>query len=199
MSENSSQEDAYRAQLIARAQRGDEVAFEKLLRDVLPAVRRYLARFRLPPQDLDDVVQDVSLRIWDGISFFRGDAKFTTWCCTVAKNTALNRLKAGVAQRRELSLEQLLEESGVEPAAGIAEVCADSPEQDLQAKQRLAELVEGIEALPAEQRAVLDLRYEQDLDYEEIAQLQRIPVGTVRSRLHRTRNALGLLGDGSAK
>lgn len=196
MSDNLSKEEDCREQLIARAQRGDEAAFERLLRSVTPAMKGYLARFGLSPQDRDDVLQDVSLRIWRGLSSYRGDAQLTTWCCTVARNAVLNRLKGANAQRQELSFEQLLEKSGVEPAAGIAEGCADSPEEHLQAKERLAELVDAFEALPTEQQLIMEMRYERELDYAEIAQLQNVPVGTVRSRLHRVRQAIGLLANG---
>lgn len=133
------------------------------------------------PQDAEDAAQEAMLKAFRGFSGFRGDAKFSTWMYSIATRTCLDLLR----KRREIYSLDLLLEEGAEPVD-------EGPDaySILEARERKAALKTAIAKLPPEFRAALVLTDLQGLPYQEAAQVLDIPLGTVKSRVNRARNAL---------
>jgi len=167
------------AELLARTRRGDEVAFEQLVlrhqRYAFNLAYRVLGDYA----EAEDVTQEAFVRVWRGLSGFRGQARFTTWLYRIVHNLCLNRLPG---LRRELLQTEPLEE-----------VLADSdpsPAELFDAQERLAFLHAQLDRLPGKYRLVLTLRYLQHLSYDEIAAALDVPMGTVKTHIHRARQLL---------
>jgi RNA polymerase sigma-70 factor (ECF subfamily) len=167
------------ADLVRRAQRGDEKAFEELVerhqRFAFNVAYRVLGERR----EAEDITQEAFLRAWRALPGFRGEARFTTWLYRIVRNLCLNRLPS---LRRELrtgdNLEQLLVDKGTSPPAS------------LQAREKLAFLHAQLPSLPRKYRLVLTMRYLEEMSYREIAAQLDLPMGTVKTHIHRARRLL---------
>ena len=163
-------------QAVARAQAGDEAAFAQLVQRYGQPVLSICYASVLNPADAEDLAQEVFLAAWRSLPRFRGDAAFSTWLFTLARNRCIDRA------RRARVRPQLVAESEHAPAA---QYVAD------EAPRRLATAILASAAtLSLPLRQALLLRDIQGLSYEEIAQLQDIPLGTVRSRIAAARSAV---------
>lgn len=133
------------------------------------------------PQDAEDCAQEAMLKAYRGFAGFRGDAQFSTWLYAIATRTCLDALR----KRREVYSLDLLREDGVEPVF-------EGPDaySQLETKERKAALKAAIAKLPPDFRAALVLTDLQGLPYQEAALALDIPLGTVKSRVNRARNAL---------
>lgn len=166
------------ADLVARARRGDEAAFEQLVRRHQRYVFNLAYRVLGDYAEADDMTQEAFVRVWQGLSDFRGQARFTTWLYRIVHNLCLNRI-AGL--QRELCQTEPVEEALVDPASSF----------DLfETREQLAFLHAELDRLPAKYRLVLTLRYLQDLSYAEIASVLDVPIGTVKVHIHRARQIL---------
>jgi RNA polymerase sigma-70 factor (ECF subfamily) len=167
------------AELVARVRQGDEAAFEQLVlrhqRYVFNLAYRVLGDYA----EAEDVTQEAFLRVWRGLSGFRGQARFTTWLYRIVHNLCLNRLPG---LRRELLQ--------IEPPEEILANPAPSPPDLFDARERLAFLHAQLDRLPEKYRLVLTLRYLQEFSYAEIAAALDVPMGTVKTHLHRARRLL---------
>jgi RNA polymerase sigma-70 factor (ECF subfamily) len=167
------------AELVARVWQGDEAAFEQLVlrhqRYVFNLAYRVLGDYA----EAEDVTQEAFLRVWRGLSGFRGQARFTTWLYRIVHNLCLNRLPR---LRRELLQ--------IEPPEEILANPAPSPPDLFDARERLAFLHAQLDRLPEKYRLVLTLRYLQEFSYAEIAAALDVPMGTVKTHLHRARRLL---------
>jgi RNA polymerase sigma-70 factor (ECF subfamily) len=167
------------AELVARARRGDEAAFEQLVlrhqRYAFNLAYRVIGNYA----EAEDVTQEAFVRAWRGLPGFWGQARFATWLYRIVYNLCLNRLPR---LRRELLQAEPLEEAVVNPAP--------APPDVFEVQERLAFLHEELNRLPAKYRLVLTLRYLQDLSYAEIAAALDVPMGTVKTHLHRARRLL---------
>ena len=160
--------------LAARASRGDEPAFVELVRRHERRVYNLALRMLGRPEDARDATQEAFLSCYRSLGGFRGDAAFSTWLHRIALNACYDAL------RRRKDLLGLEEAPDPPPAADHGEAVATS-----------VDVRRSLLAVPQEFRAVLVLHDVQDLGYEEISEILQIPVGTVKSRLHRARVALG--------
>jgi RNA polymerase sigma-70 factor (ECF subfamily) len=166
-------------QLVAKAQSGDECAFEQLVRAHQRYVFNLAYRVLGDRSEAEDVTQETFVRAWRGLPSFRAECRFTTWLYRIARNVCLNRLP-----RLEAELRQT-EELG-QPVA-----CPDpGPDEVLDARERQALLHDALAKLPEKYRLVLTLRYLQGFSYAEIADVLNLPLGTVKTHLHRGREAL---------
>lgn len=177
---------------IEQIRQGEAAAFEELVRRYHRRVYALTYRFVRNEAEAADLTQEIFLRVWQKIDSFRGDAKFSTWLFQIAGNHCKNRLK--YLKRRHHAMHDSLEagfkgDDSQGPAVQIADESADPHEQ--MAGARMQQLVrEKLEELPEAQRDLLLMRDIDDLDYAEIAEATGLPLGTVKSRIHRGRAEL---------
>lgn len=170
-------------ELIQRCRRGDEAAFETLLRRYEKKVYALCRRMCRDEDDAMEAAQDAFLAVWRGIGSFRADARFSTWVYRLTANACLDLLRREKKRGGDLSLD------GEE---GVAEPADPSPTpEELAERQETRRLVrEALRALPDDYRAVLLLRELGQLSYAEIADATGLELGTVKSRISRARLAL---------
>jgi RNA polymerase sigma-70 factor (ECF subfamily) len=166
-------------ELVVRARQGDEAAFEQLVlrhqRYVFNLAYRVLGDYT----EAEDMTQEAFVRVWRGLSGFRGQARFTTWLYRIVHNLCLNRLPG---LQRELLQTEPLEEVLADPGLSPADLFA--------VREQMAFLHAQMDRLPEKYRLVLTLRYLQHLSYDEIAAALEMPMGTVKTHIHRARRLL---------
>jgi RNA polymerase sigma-70 factor, ECF subfamily len=178
---------------VERARSGDRDAFDRLVRAHLPRVWKVVWRVLRHEADTEDVVQETFLAAWRSLANFRGEAAFSTWLHRIAVSRALNHLdRAGERLRRASDpLDAVPDgEAGRTAPAELLAHPDPTPLRALEARERMRRLARCLELLPAPWRAVLALRDGEGMAYEEIASVLGVALGTVRSRLARSRIAL---------
>jgi len=175
-------------QLVARAQRGDKRAFELLVEKYQRKLARLLSRFIRDPAEVEDVTQEAFIKAYRALPAFRGDSAFYTWLYRIGINTAKNYLMA-MGRRAPTSTEVEADEAeGFEEGEQLRDI--NTPESVLLSNE-IAETVNStIEKLPEELRTAIQLREIEGMSYEEIAKVMDCPIGTVRSRIFRAREAI---------
>jgi len=176
------------AELVARVQRGDKKAFELLMLKYQRKILRLLSRFIRDPSEIEDVAQEAFIKAYRALPQFRGESAFYTWLYRIAINTAKNHLVA--SGRRPSSPSEYENEDGetFDETDNLSDI--NTPESML-ATREIAETVNlAIEALPEELRTAIVLREIEGMSYEDIAQSMGCPIGTVRSRIFRAREAI---------
>ena len=175
-------------QLVERAQRGEKRAFELLVIKYQRKLERLLSRIVRDPSEIEDVAQEAFVKAYRALPNFRGDSAFYTWLYRIGINTAKNYLIAQ-GRRAPTSTEYDSEEAeGFEDAVGLRDI--NTPEAELMSKQIGRTVNEAIDALPEELRTAITLREIDGLSCEEIAKIMDCPIGTVRSRIFRAREAV---------
>lgn len=179
------------APLVERVQRGDMRAFEMLVVKYQRRIERLIARIVRDPDAVQDMAQETFVRAWRALPGFRGESAFYTWLYRIAVNTARKSL---VERRRDPVVPEGPAVSDVEDegtfVAGLEPSHEDTPEAWL-ASQEVAQAVnDAIEALSEDLRQAIVLREIEGLGYEEIAAVMNCPIGTVRSRIFRAREAI---------
>ena len=173
-------------QLVQRAQRGDLRAFDLLVLKYQVRIAALVSRYVSDAGEVEDVTQEAFIKAFRALGKFRGDSAFYTWLYRIAANAAKNYL---VAKRRRPGADASIEDAEGFGEAGVLLESA-SPEA-LAMGSELAEVVESaLNALPEELRAALMLREFDGLSYDDIADVLCCPVGTVRSRIYRAREAI---------
>ena len=175
-------------QLVERAQRGDKQAFELLVEKYQRKLARLLSRFIRDPAEVEDVTQEAFIKAYRALPAFRGDSAFYTWLYRIGINTAKNYLVA-MGRRAPTSTEVEAEEAErFEEGEQLRDI--NTPESVLLSKE-IAETVNAtIEKLPEELRKAIQMREIEGMSYEDIAQAMDCPIGTVRSRIFRAREAI---------
>ena len=175
-------------QLVARAQRGDKRAFELLVEKYQRKLARLLSRFIRDPAEVEDVTQEAFIKAYRALPAFRGDSAFYTWLYRIGINTAKNYLMA-MGRRAPTSTEIEADEAeGYEEGEQLRDI--NTPESLLLSNE-IAETVNAtIEGLPEELRRAIQMREIEGMSYEDIAQAMNCPIGTVRSRIFRAREAI---------
>lgn len=175
-------------QLVERAQRGDKQAFNLLVEKYQRKLARLLSRFIRDPAEVEDVTQEAFIKAYRALPAFRGDSAFYTWLYRIGINTAKNYLMA-MGRRAPTSTEVEAEEAeGFEEGEQLRDI--NTPESVLLSNE-IAETVNAtIEQLPEELRTAIQLREIEGKSYEEIAEQMKCPIGTVRSRIFRAREAI---------
>ena len=169
------------AELVKRVRQGDTDSFEVLVRRHQKAIFNMIYRLLGDYDEASEVAQEVFLSAYKAIHQFRGDANFYTWLYRIAFNHASTRRKSlNISQRRYMPLASVdLPDNGcLDPAKG-------AEQKELQQRVQLA-----LDALDKEDAMIILLRDLQDFAYEDVAVILKIPIGTVKSRLHRARRAL---------
>jgi RNA polymerase sigma-70 factor (ECF subfamily) len=176
--------------LVDRVKSGDQQAFNLLVRKYERKVVRLISRLVRDPSEVEDVAQEAFIKAYRALPQFRGDSAFYTWLYRIAVNTAKNYL---VAQgRRPIPLSDTLSEDEDGESFGREDVVSDNhtPEAELLSRQIAETVNRAIEALPQDLRTAVTLREIEGLSYEEIAEAMNCPIGTVRSRIFRAREAI---------
>jgi len=175
-------------QLVERAQRGDKQAFELLVAKYQRKLWRLLSRFIRDPAEVEDVAQEAFIKAYRALPSFRGDSAFYTWLYRIGINTAKNYLVA-MGRRAPTTTEFDSEEAeSFENGDALRDI--NTPESVMMSKQIAATVNETMEELPEELRTAITLREIEGLSYEEIAGIMNCPIGTVRSRIFRAREAI---------
>ena len=173
-------------QLVQRAQRGDLRAFDLLVLKYQGRIAALVSRYVSDAGELEDVTQEAFIKAYRALGKFRGDSAFYTWLYRIAANAAKNHL---VAKGRRPGADATIEDAEGFGEGGMLSESA-SPEA-LAMGGELAEVVESaLNALPDELKAALMLREFDGLSYDDIADVLGCPVGTVRSRIFRAREAV---------
>lgn len=174
-------------QLVERVQRGDKAAFDLLVRKYQYKVINLVSRFVKNQGDVHDVAQEAFIKAYRALANFRGESAFYTWLYRIAVNTAKNYL---VAQKRRPPAADVdaLDAEYYEGGDNLRENA--SPERLLLSDELKQVVFDTLEQLPDDLRTAISLRELDGLSYEEIAKVMDCPVGTVRSRIFRAREAL---------
>ena len=175
-------------QLVERVQRGDQRAFTLLVEKYQRKLGRLLGRMIRDQSEVEDVVQEAFIKAYRALPNFRGDSAFYTWLYRIGINTAKNHL-VSMGRRPKLSNEVEIEDAeNFEDGDELR--TADTPETELMGKQIAQTVNDAMEALPEELKTAISLREIEGLSYEEIASMMNCPIGTVRSRIFRAREAI---------
>lgn len=189
--------------LVERVQHGDKHAFDLLVIKYQRKLARLLSQFIRDTAEVEDIAQETFIKAYRALPSFRGDSAFYTWLYRIGINTAKNFL---VSQGRKVptTVSEFDNEDAesFEEAGKLREV--STPESELMSKQIAQTVNQSLEALPEELRTAIVLREIEGLSYEEIASIMNCPIGTVRSRIFRAREAIAeklrpLLGTGKDK
>ena len=162
-------------------QRGDRRAFDTLFARYTPRVLTFLNRMVRDRGRAEELTQDVFVRIYNAAARYEPRARFSTYVFGIAHNLALNEL-ARAHRKYERSANDLTEAAGADPRP--------TAEEQLDGERMRGRLERALATLPERQRAALLLRSEQDLDYDEIAETLETTVSSVKSLLHRAREAV---------
>ncbi|HEX5802150.1 MAG TPA: RNA polymerase sigma factor RpoE [Azospira sp.] len=174
--------------LVERAQRGDKHAFELLVQKYQRKLARLLSRFIRDPAEVEDVAQEAFIKAYRALPSFRGDSAFYTWLYRIGTNTAKNFL---VAQGRRAPTSTSFDSEEAETFDDGDQLRdINTPESVLHSKQVGETVNAAMESLPEELRTAIVLREIEGLSYEEISRIMDCPIGTVRSRIFRAREAV---------
>ena len=172
--------------LVRRAKAGDTGAFDALVEKYQHRILNLAGRYVSDHTARQDVAQEAFIKAWRNIKTFRGDSQFYTWLFRITINTAINH--QAVARRRPERTLPLNDEGA--PSMDDMQVDLDTPEGKVQAEEISAIVNEVISELSEDLRVAITLRELEGMSYEQIAYIMNCPIGTVRSRIFRAREAI---------
>ena len=180
-------EESTDQQLVDQVMAGNKNAFNLLVMRYQHRVAALIARFVQDPQEVEDVAQEAFIKAYRALPLFRGDSAFYTWLYRIAVNTAKNYLVARSRRPPAQDLE-IDEVEPMETGSVLREI--ESPEGSLSTSELKAVIELALDSLPEELKTAFILREFSGLSYEDIAEVMDCPVGTVRSRIFRAREAI---------
>ncbi|RME35667.1 MAG: RNA polymerase sigma factor RpoE [Gammaproteobacteria bacterium] len=175
------------AELVRRAQQGDKHAFDLLVLKYQHKIAKLVSRYVKDPSEALDVTQEAFIKAYRALPRFRGDSAFYTWLYRIAINTAKNYL---VAQSRRPSTVDLTNQEGDQINTEDLLQETATPENLLSRDQVRETISRAIDSLPEDLKTAITLRELEGLSYDEIAKVMECPIGTVRSRIFRAREAI---------
>ncbi|MBS0569748.1 MAG: RNA polymerase sigma factor RpoE [Proteobacteria bacterium] len=173
--------------LVERVQKGEQRAFDLLVRKYQHKVIGVISRYVSDWSECQDVAQEAFMRAWRAMAAFRGDSQFYTWMYKIATNTAKNHL---VAQGRRPPADDIGIDDAVLLDGGMRLKDRATPEHELMRQEIEQTVFATVEQLPEDLKTAITLREVDGLSYEEIAEKMDCPIGTVRSRIFRARDAI---------
>ena len=174
-------------ELVRRVQRGDSTAFDALVRKYQHRIIGLIGRYISDWSECQDVAQEAFLRAYRALGNFRGDAQFYTWLHRIAVNTAKNHL---VSQNRRPPAADVDVGDAEQFDTGTRLRDNDTPEHELLRQEIEQTVVRVVQGLPEDLRLAITLREMDGMSYEDIAARMGCPIGTVRSRIFRAREAI---------
>lgn len=175
--------------LVVRVQKGDKTAFDLLVKKYQHRIAKLVSRYVRDRSEVEDVTQEAFIKAFRAIRGFRGESAFYTWLYRIAINTAKNYLVS--QSRRPPTLEVETYEEGVGSNGAFANLSEETtPERILLADEIARTVQRAMAALPEDLRTAITLRELEGLSYDEIAEVMDCPIGTVRSRIFRAREAI---------
>ncbi|MBT2970684.1 MAG: RNA polymerase sigma factor RpoE [gamma proteobacterium symbiont of Ctena orbiculata] len=174
-------------ELVARVQQGDKKAFDLLVLKYQQKITNLISRYIRDPHEVLDVTQEAFIKAYRAIPKFRGDSAFYTWLYRIAINTAKNYL---VAQGRRPPSDDVEAEVAEQMDVGMRLKETGTPENHVLTDEISMTVQKAIDDLPEDLRTAIVLRELEGMSYEEIANAMSCPVGTVRSRIFRAREAI---------
>jgi len=174
-------------ELVERAQRGERKAFDLLMLKYQHRIAKLIARYVQNPAEVLDVAQEAFLKAYRALPRFRGDSAFYTWMYRIAINTAKNHLAAQARRPRESGVDV----TDAEQFDGVTDLKELVTPEGLALTEEIQHTVAAaIEALPEDLKVAISLRELEGMSYEDIARVMECPIGTVRSRIFRAREAI---------
>jgi len=174
--------------LVQRVQRGDKSAFDVLVLKYQHKVVKLVMRYMRDPADAEDVAQEAFIKAYRALPQFRGDSAFYTWLYRIAINTAKNAIVSRDRSPVEYDLDLQNSEESYDMQGRLADT--ETPEALVLTEEIRTIVNKAIDALPEDLRTAIVLRELEGMSYEEIAASMECPVGTVRSRIFRAREAI---------
>jgi RNA polymerase sigma-70 factor, ECF subfamily len=178
------------AELVARVQRGDKQAFDLLVLKYQRKIMRLLSRMIRDPGEIEDVAQEAFIKAYRALPQFRGDSAFYTWLYRIAINTARNWLAQN--NRRPSTPSAQENEDGETFDATDNLTDSSNPESEMASRQIADTVNKAINDLPEDLRNAIVMREIDGMSYEDIAESMSCPIGTVRSRIFRAREAIAI-------
>ncbi len=179
MNKNSNNNDS---ELIEKVKNGNEGAFNFLMNKYYPRVYASLLSFTKSKEDSEDIAQQTFLKVWQQISTFRGDSAFFTWVYRIAINLAKNYVASSAYKKQRMNTS--IEDGEIEIRS------YEGSELSLIHEESMKDIKNFINTLPESLKTAFTLREHDGLSYEEISQITETPIGTVRSRIFRAREAV---------
>jgi RNA polymerase sigma-70 factor (ECF subfamily) len=173
--------------LVERVQKGEKRAFDLLVRKYQHKVIGVISRYVSDWSECQDVAQEAFMRAYRAMAAFRGDSQFYTWMYKIATNTAKNHL---VSQGRRPPADDIGIDDAVQLDGGMRLKDRATPEHELMRQEIEQTVFDTVEQLPEDLKMAITLREVDGLSYEEIAEKMNCPIGTVRSRIFRARDAI---------
>lgn len=174
-------------ELVRRVQQGDSRAFDLLYLRYQYKIGGLVSRFVHAREDIEEITQEAFIKAYRALPQFRGESAFYTWLYRIAVNTAKNHIAA--ASKRPQGVE--IDAGGADAGEAVAALKDDAgPEGEMRSAELQNAVVDAVAALPEDLRSALTLREFDGLSYAEIAEIMDCPVGTVRSRIFRAREAV---------
>lgn len=172
-------------ELVAIAIDGFDGSFEELVRRYQRPISAYVYRMVGNYESALDLTQEIFIKVYNSLSRYRAEFKFSTWIYKIAHNAAVDHLRRTTTREQSLVLG---------PEGDTYDLPLESarlsPEQESERKERRGEIEAVVRALPANYRELIILRHSQDLSYEEIVEVTGLPLGTVKNRLFRAREMM---------
>lgn len=174
-------------ELVRRVQEGDRTAFDLLFARYQQKIINLISRYIKDSEEVRDVSQEAFIKAFRALPRFRGDSAFYTWLYRIAINTAKNHLVSR-SRRPPATDMDIVDAELIDPSGVLQEV--ETPEAAMARDQLREEIDNAIAGLPEDLRSAVTLREFDGLSYEQIAEIMECPVGTVRSRIFRAREAI---------
>jgi RNA polymerase sigma-70 factor, ECF subfamily len=172
-------------ELVVTALSGVEGSFEELVRRYQRPISAYVYRMVGNYESALDLTQEIFIKVYNSLTRYRDEFKFSTWIYKIAHNAAVDHLRRSATREQSLVIGQEGDQFDLQLESGRL-----SPEQESERKERRIEIESVVRALPANYRELIILRHSQDLSYEEIVEVTGLPLGTVKNRLFRAREMM---------
>lgn len=177
--------------LVKSMANGDTTAFDRLYNTYFPIIERTVASKFANRQDAEDVISEVFVRFWRSARSFRGDARVRTWLLTITRNAITDYYRRSGRNRWDtMAVGIVADREGAADWIGHLRDDGPEPEESVVAEEERSIVVEALHSLADQQRTILMLRFNNELSLEQIGRRLDLPVGTVKSRLHRAVRAL---------